>query len=170
MPLTPFHLGPALFLGLVFFSFLDFPTFLLANVIVDVEPMLVFLLDLDYPLHGFFHSFLGGTLAALLLAFIMMKIRGAFSGWLRFFKLEQEYSLKSILAASLSGVYIHILLDSRMHVDIKPFYPLDLNPFLGRGILVGFEVYTICIWMAILGVIVYGIKLFLTTRKGKIQN
>jgi len=167
MPLTPFHLGPALFLGLVFFSFLDFPTFLLANVIVDVEPLLVFLLDLDYPLHGFFHSFLGGTLAALFLAFIMMKIRGAFSGWLRFFKLEQEYSLKSILAASLSGVYIHILLDSRMHIDIKPFYPLDLNPFLGRGILVGFEVYTICIWTGILGIIVYGIKLFLTIRKEK---
>jgi membrane-bound metal-dependent hydrolase YbcI (DUF457 family) len=170
MPLTPFHLGPALFLGLVFFSFLDFPTFLLANVIVDVEPLLVFLLDLDYPLHGFFHSFLGGTLAALLLAFIMMKIRGAFSGWLRFFKLEQEYSLKSILAASLSGVYIHILLDSRMHTDIKPFYPSDLNPFLSRGILVGFEVHTICIWTAILGIIVYGIKLFLTIRKEKIQN
>jgi len=57
-----------------------------------------------------------------------------------------------------------------MHIDIKPFYPSDLNPFLGRGILVGFEVYTICIWMAILGVIVYGIKLFLTIRKDKIQN
>ena len=170
MPLTPFHLGPVLFLGLVFFSFLDFPTFLLANVIVDVEPLLVFLLDLDYPLHGFFHSFLGGTLVALLLAFVMMKIRGAFSGWLRFFKLEQEYSLKSILAASLSGVYIHILLDSRMHIDIKPFYPLDMNPFLSRGTLVGFEVHTVCIWMAILGIIVYGIKLFLTARKEKIQN
>ena len=170
MPLTPFHLGPALFLGLVFFSFLDFPTFLLANVIVDVEPLLVFLLDLDYPLHGFFHSFLGGTLAALLLAFIMMKIRSAFSGWLSFLKLEQEYSLKSILAASLSGVYIHILLDSRMHLDIKPFYPLDLNPLLSRGVLVGFEIYTICIWTGILGIIVYGIKLFLTIRKEKIQN
>jgi len=170
VPLTPFHLGPALFLGLVFFSFLDFPTFLLANVIVDVEPLLVFLLDLDYPLHGFFHSFLGGTLVALLLAFIMMKIRGSFSDLLRFFKLEQKYSLKSILAASLSGVYIHILLDSRMHLDIKPFYPLDLNPLLSRGVLVGFEIYTICIWTGILGIIVYGIKLFLTIRKEKIQN
>ncbi len=41
MPLTPFHLGPDLFFGLLFFSYVDFPTFLVANVIVDIEPILV---------------------------------------------------------------------------------------------------------------------------------
>ncbi|NOQ38614.1 hypothetical protein GQ472_07065, partial [archaeon] len=64
MPFTPFHLGPALFLGLVFFRYLNLPAFLIANVIVDVEPFVVLLFGLDYPLHGFFHSFLGGSLIA----------------------------------------------------------------------------------------------------------
>ena len=67
MPLTPFHLGPALFLGLIFFRFVNLPSFLAANVVVDLEPFFVLLFGLDYPLHGFFHSFLGGSLAALAL-------------------------------------------------------------------------------------------------------
>jgi len=165
MPLTPFHLGPALLLGLIFFSFLDFPTFLVANVIVDIEPVLVIFLDLDYPLHGFFHSFLGGTLVALLLAFVMNKIRGKFSALLRFFRLEQKHSFKSILLASLSGVYIHILLDSRMHTDIRPFYPLDFNPFLSSSALPGLWVHMLCVWCFVGAVVVYVIRLFLTWRK-----
>ena len=37
MPFTPYHFGPGLFLGLIFLGFIDFPTFLVANIIVDVE-------------------------------------------------------------------------------------------------------------------------------------
>lgn len=48
MPLTPFHLGPALLLGLIFLRYVDFPTFLVANVIVDIEPMFIMLFNLDY--------------------------------------------------------------------------------------------------------------------------
>jgi membrane-bound metal-dependent hydrolase YbcI (DUF457 family) len=84
---------------------------------------------------------------------------------LSFFKLEQKSSFRSILLASLSGIYLHILLDSRMHTDIKPLYPSDLNPFLSRSILVGFEIYTLCIWSFILGMIIYGVKLFMIWRK-----
>ncbi|MCK4239253.1 MAG: hydrolase, partial [Candidatus Lokiarchaeota archaeon] len=75
MPLTPFHLGPGLLIGLILLNFIDFPTFLIASVIVDVEPFIVILFDLDYPLHGFCHSFLGGTIIAFLLAAVMSKIR-----------------------------------------------------------------------------------------------
>ncbi len=92
MPFTPYHLGPALFLGLIFLSFIDFPTFLVASVIVDVEPFLVLILNLNYPLHGFFHSFLGGTLVAVPLALMMNRIRGRLSPLLSAFRLEQKIS------------------------------------------------------------------------------
>ncbi|MCD6469806.1 hypothetical protein J7L29_03290 [Candidatus Bathyarchaeota archaeon] len=131
LPLTPFHLGPALFLGLALLRYLDFPTFLIANVIVDVEPLIIILLGLGYPLHGFLHSFIGGTLAAIALAMVMVRVRGRFNHILSIFKIEQESSAGRILAASLLGVYIRILLDSRMHPDVKPFYPIPINPFLG---------------------------------------
>lgn len=165
MPLTPFHFGPALLLGLVFFSYLDFPTFLVASVIIDVEPILVVSLRLDYPLHGFFHSFLGGTSLALLLAWIMGKTRRYFSPFLSFFMLGQKWSIKKILIASLSGVYIHILLDSRMHMDIRPFYPLNLNPFLTQSTSSVLGIYMLCIWSFIGGLTIYAIKLFLVWRK-----
>jgi len=141
MPFTPFHLGPGLLLGLLLLSYIDFPTFLLANVVVDIEPFLVLYLDLPYPLHGFFHSFLGGALLAFLLATVMSKLRNAFSPLMSFFRLEQKSSFKSVLLASLFGVYLHIILDSRLYQDIRPFYPFDFNPLLSHGMSAGFEIY-----------------------------
>ena len=165
MPLTPFHLGPGLLIGLLLLSYIDFPTFLVASVIVDVEPILVLAFDLDYPLHGFFHSFLGGTLVAFLLAAVMSKVRDSLSPLLSFFKLEQKSSFKNILVASLSGIYIHILLDSRMHRDIRPFYPLDSNPFLSSSALPGLGVYMLCFWCFIGAAVIYVVRLFLFWRE-----
>jgi hypothetical protein len=165
MPFTPYHLGPALFLGLLFLSFIDFPTFLIASVIVDIEPFLVLFFNLNYPLHGFFHSLIGGTLVAIPLALIMHKIIDKISPLLSFFKLEQEISFKRIFVASLSGIYIHILLDSRIYTDIQPFYPSTYNPLLTTGILAGLDSYIFCIWAFFGAVIVYIIRLFLFWRK-----
>lgn len=168
MPFTLYHLGPGLLFGLLFLSYIDFPTFLLANVIVDVEPFLVICFNLKYPLHGFLHSFLGGTLIAFLLAIVMSKLRNSFSPLMSFFRLEQKTSFKSILLASLFGIYLHILLDSRLHQDIKPFYPFDFNPFLShRMFVVFFEIYGLCILSFIGGGVIYIIKLFTLRRTPK---
>lgn len=166
MPLTPFHLGPGLLIGLLLLSFLDFPTFLIASVIVDVEPILVLTLGLDYPLHGFFHSFLGGTFVAFLLTVVMSRVRESLSPLLSFFKLEQRSTFKTILLASLSGTYLHILLDSRVHTDIRPFYPLESNPFLSRGALTGLQVHLLCFWCIIGAAIIYAVRLYLMWRRG----
>jgi len=170
MPLTPFHLGPALLLGLIFFRYLDFPTFLVANVIIDIEPILVVLLNLNYPLHGFFHSLLGGTIIVFLLAWFMNKIRGTLSPFLMFFKLEQKSSFGKILLSSISGIYIHILLDSRIHADTRPFWPFDFNPFLDRSVLAGLDVYILCALGFIGGIIAYAVKIALTRRNKKVKQ
>ena len=132
MPFTPFHLGPGLLFGLLL-SYVDFPTFLVASVIVDIEPFLVLTSNLNYPLHGFLHSFMGGTLLALILAPAMSKIRSILSPLMSFFKLEKKLSFRSVLSAALLGVYLHILLDSPLYSDIRPFYPFDFNPFLSNS-------------------------------------
>ena len=41
MPFTPFHLGPALGFGLPLRNYLHVPTFLVASILVDVEPFVV---------------------------------------------------------------------------------------------------------------------------------
>jgi len=167
MPFTPYHLGPGLFVGLLLLGFIDFPTFLVASVIVDVEPFLVLALNLNYPLHGFFHSFLGGTLVAVPLALLMQQIREKLSPLLSFFKLDQKVSFKSILVAALSGIYIHILLDSRIYMDIQPFYPSTYNPLLTTGIFAGLDSYIYCIWAFYGAAIIYIIRLILIWKKSR---
>ena len=158
MPLTPFHLGPALFFGLLFFRLINLPTFLIANVVVDFEPFLVLFLGLNYPLHGFFHSFLGGAIIAIILALAMIRMNKPVQKIMSTFKLGQKYSKRSIWLASFSGIYLHILLDSILYTDIKPFFPLDTNPLYNGSMFVGFEIYSLCVILFILGLALYAYK------------
>ncbi len=170
MPFTPYHLGPGLFIGLLFLNFIDFPTFLIASVIIDIEPFCVLFFNLNYPLHGFFHSFLGGTIIALVLTVIMTKIREYFTPPMIFFKIEQEISFKKILFASLLGIYIHILLDSPIYTDIRPFFPLDFNPFYRSTSSTGSLETMICVWCFLAALIVYIIRLIIYTIKNRRKN
>jgi len=170
MPLTPYHFGPGLFIGLLFLSFIDFPTFLIASIIVDIEPFLVLFFNLNYPLHGFFHSFLGGTIIALVLTAIMSKIRKFFTPLMTFFKIEQEISFKKILFASLLGIYIHILFDSPIYTDIRPFFPLDFNPFYRITSLARSIETMICVWCFLAALIVYIIRMIIYTIKNRRKN
>jgi len=115
LPFTPFHFGPALFLGVIF-GYLFLPVFLVSSVIADLEPLAVIVTGIDYPLHGFFHSFIGGSIAASLVYLASKKVWKKVDG-------------KRLLAASFAGVYLHILLDAPLYSDIKPFFPIEANPF-----------------------------------------
>ncbi|MEM4360128.1 MAG: hypothetical protein QXT45_06330 [Candidatus Bilamarchaeaceae archaeon] len=138
MPLTPFHLGPSLLIGLLAFRIFDFPTLLIASVIVDIEPFSVFVFNAPWPMHGFLHTFLGGSIAATCIAIIFYLPRkmAGISGSAR------HSSFKQIILASFFGVYSHILLDAFLYEELNPFYPFEGNPFFG---LFSFQqVYLFC--------------------------
>jgi len=161
MPLTPFHLGPASAFGLLFNRFMNLTAFVIASVIVDIEPLVVLLFNLDYPLHGFFHSFLGGGIVAAALSLAVIALSGKIRKWTGFFRIRQNFSKKAVCAASFSGVYLHILFDAPLYADIRPFYPLDFNPFYGivsRG-----AVYDACGMLFLAGISLFLFMLF----KGK---
>lgn len=164
MPFTPFHWGPGLLLGLLLLSYLDLPTFLVASVIIDIEPLLVLTLNLPYPPHGYLHTFLGGTIVAFLLALAMSRIRRTLSPSMSFFRLERRTSFKSIVLASLFGIYLHIILDSPLYLDIRPFYPVESNPLQAHGMFIGFNVYAFCVICFIGAAIAYAAKLASMTR------
>ena len=167
MPFTPFHLGPALVIGIILIYYIDFPTLLVASVILDIEPFFVLVLDLNYPLHGFFHSFLGGTIIILPLSFIMFKIRTFISPITDFFKLEQKSFFVNILVASVIGIYSHILLDVPLYSDIQPFFPLNFNPFLGPSALSGIITYLFCAYCFLAALILYFIRLAIKSKNKK---
>jgi len=164
MPFTPFHLGPALFFGLLLFRFLSFPAFVVANVIVDVEPFLVLFFGHErYPLHGFFHSLLGGAILGALVAVGIYFLQGWLNKILAWFRVQQKSSFTKILYTSLLGVFFHIFLDSFLYGEMNIFYPLLGNSFLnvvGVGV-----VYDFCSVSFIFGLILYGYRLIVSTRK-----
>lgn len=153
------------FFGLFLLEFIDFPTFLVANVIVDLEPFLVVFLDLDYPLHGFFHSFIGGTIVAVVLAFVMFKLSYITLKVMKFFRLERKASWKQIMTASLLGVYSHVLLDAPLYPDIRPFYPFDVNPLFSDDMVISIYIYMFCIFSFLAGTTIYIIRLVVQARK-----
>ncbi|MEM3974085.1 MAG: hydrolase [Ignisphaera sp.] len=130
MPFTPYHLGFALLVGYFFRRKIHWPTFILASVVVDLEPFLVFIDVLErYPLHGYMHSFLLGSLSGLLLGYAMYTTRKMHA---EFFKrlalVENEIGLAGYLVGGVVGWDLHILVDSPLYTDIKPFYPVQANP------------------------------------------
>ena len=159
MPFTPFHLGPGLLIGILLFSKMDFASILISSMAVDVEPFLIVMFRLPLPLHGFFHSYFGGTIIACLTALGIYPLRGVFGRVLAWFKIRQESSFKRILYTSLLGVYFHILLDSFLYGEMNPFYPLTGNPFL--GFFSSSTVYEFCTFSLIFGLIIYVYKFIL---------
>lgn len=159
MPFTLFHFGPALFFGVLFFRKIYLPAFVAGNVIVDLEPLAVLLFGLDYPLHGFFHSFAGGILAGGILAAGIFFLDGKIQKLMNFFDLKQNFSNTTVLLSSIFGVWVHILFDSTLYTDINPFFPLDINPFFVGFEAIGPEIYLLCVALGALGVGLYFYKI-----------
>jgi membrane-bound metal-dependent hydrolase YbcI (DUF457 family) len=157
MPFTPLHLGPAILFGFLLFSYIDFPTFIIANVILDIEPFLNLYFNIGNSLHGFFHSFIGASIVALIISPIMFYLRKPLKKLLESFGLKQKTSFKKILLASLSGVYLHVFLDSFLYSDIKPFFPSIYNPIY--DMLPYNEIINFCIFSLFAGVFLYVYKL-----------
>jgi membrane-bound metal-dependent hydrolase YbcI (DUF457 family) len=88
----------------------------------------------------------------------MFLVRGYTKEIMKLLKLQQNSSFRKIIFTSLLGVYTHILLDSPLYADIKPFYPLNINPLYNQG-MIGFDIYAFCIIAFVLsfGIYMYGL-------------
>ena len=152
MPFTPYHWGPALFIGLLLFPILDVPSFLISSVAVDIEPVYLMFQGSPY-LHGFFHSYLGASIIGVLVALIVYALRNVLYAILAAFRLPQKSSFKKVLFTSLFGVYFHVFLDSFLYTDIRPFYPLEANPLY--GVIQSRAIYQFCGISFLLGLLPY---------------
>ena len=131
MPFTPYHFGPSALVGLAFRRRIDVPVIVLVNVVMDFEPGLVMLLRLDYPLHGYIHTLLIGSFIGVLWAVCSFYFLRRFYIWLmNLLRLPYQPQFRSMLLAGILGVWLHVFLDSIMHSDIRPFWPIEANPLL----------------------------------------
>ncbi len=165
MPFTPFHLGPSLAAGVGAKRIFHIPAFLLGSILLDIEPLLVLLFHLRTPLHGFFHTLIGGFLVSLAISLPLFIARKPLARLLSSLKLEQSQSFPFILLGAFSGASIHILTDSIFHREILPFFPIGVNPFY--GLLSSNVIHIICLASFILAGVIYGIRLAVENNKKK---
>jgi membrane-bound metal-dependent hydrolase YbcI (DUF457 family) len=155
MPFTPFHFGPGALLHSAAPKRVSFLAFCGANVLVDVEP-LYFMLTHQYPIHRFFHTYVGATVATGVVVGLFMLVRRVAPRLLNIFGLH-NLSVRAMTLGAIAGTYSHVVLDSLMHADMQPFAPFsDANPLLGAvflGTLHGF-----CVLAEIVGGVVIGVR------------
>lgn len=157
MPFTPFHLGPALLLGILLYRWVDLPTLLVSSVIIDVRATLVVFGPLNPPIHGILTTFIGGTVIALLLAAITISLPDSVDRLLDYGRLTSQSSRGSVFAGGILGTYSHVILDSMLYTDAHPLYPLAANPFFIDGVKF-IPVYAGCTLTGVVGVIMLTVK------------
>ena len=137
MPLTPFHLGPGLFLGSLTLRFFNIWAILLGSVVMDIEPtiLLIFIRCYDCPHHWFFHSILGAIFGSLILAAILWRFREKLDKISLKYKIRQSFSFLVLFSSSLVAWLIHVFFDSLTHFDVFLLWPLKYQPtFIGKEI------------------------------------
>jgi hypothetical protein len=131
VPFTPFHFGPGAALHALAPRRVSFLAFCGANILIDVEP-LYFMLTGQDPLHRFFHTVVGATLVAAVTVAIFILAKGL----ARRVRLPDALEWQGLRAGpvacgAFAGTYSHVVLDSVMHWDMKPFAPFsNANPLL----------------------------------------
>ncbi|PKP52050.1 MAG: hydrolase [Candidatus Altiarchaeales archaeon HGW-Altiarchaeales-3] len=153
MPFTPFHLGAGLLIGMIFFRRINIPAILLASVIVDFRAIYCLFIG-HCPMHGFFHTFAGASILGLWVIALIYFSRAWLFKISKLFKIEQNYSLHSIVCGALIGVWVHILLDAFLYPEIHPFWPVEGNTRL-LGVMSSPMVYGLCTAGFLIGGLLY---------------
>ncbi|GAA5170327.1 hypothetical protein [Viridibacterium curvum] len=131
MPVTPFHFGPGAALHAVAPKHISFIAFCTANVLIDIES-LCNLVQQRYPVHAFFHTYIGATL-------VIGAVIGLFAGckwfaeryWLPDMFGWRRLRMRQVATGAALGAWSHVVFDSIMHHDIQPFWPFSIaNPLL----------------------------------------
>ena len=157
MPITPFHFGPGAALHALAPKKVSFLAFCAANVLIDVEP-LYFMVTHQYPLHRFFHTYIGASLILVATLALFVSARWLASVlWVPNLLKWKELALVPVVIGAAAGAYSHIVLDSLMHSDITPFAPFsDANPLL-RAVSLS-TLHWSCLGAGAMGLCVLGIR------------
>lgn len=156
MPSTPFHFGPGGAIHILAPKRISFIAFCVSNVLTDVEP-LYFIFTRQYPLHRFFHTYVGAALVAGLTVLLFVAAKSV-ARPLRLPNLLwwRDLTVPPVAIGAAIGTISHVVLDSIMHPDVRPFAPFsNANPLLG---FVSLEVlHTACL---LAGFAAVGVVLF----------
>ncbi len=154
MPFTPFHFGPSATIAIPLHKQIDVFVFVMANVIIDIEPLLVMTSSLHYPLHGYAHTFTGAIALGAIWGITAWIFHAPIKTIIQdIFKFPFQPSRSKMIISGVLGTCFHVLLDSPLYPDIKPFYPITANPLydlLGHSTM-----YTLCTLFIVPAIVLY---------------
>lgn len=165
MPLTPFHFGPGVLIKSVSPKYFSLSAFIVTQIIIDFE--VLWNAYWGHPrLHTLLHSYLGSVLAMGLGAVFIF---GFIYIANKFFYKKYSYNIRAHFIGLIIGAWSHVFLDSMMHGDLFPFYPLsESQPLLGRVSL--FDLHAFCVLSFFIGGLIYAsYKLFIFQRNRRIH-
>ncbi|HIO96781.1 MAG TPA: hypothetical protein EYG71_02510 [Leucothrix sp.] len=155
MPFTPFHMGIGIFTKAFLQGSFSLMVFGWAQIVMDIQPLIV-LLSGEGHLHGFSHTYIGATLLAIFSA-ISGKYLSEF-GLLIIGISKKSNPIKIawwvVFLSAFIGTFSHVLLDSLMHADIEPFFPLSRDNAL-LGLLTTQQIHKICLYSGLVGAGLY---------------
>jgi hypothetical protein len=131
MPFTPFHFGPHTCVALPLERYIDLPVFVRANVAVDIEPLTIWALKLNLPLHAYCHTFLIGGAVGLLWGAAAYPLRGYFAKFMAREHLRYSTGFLKMMISGMLGVWLHVIFDGSIYPEMKPFWPMQGNPLVG---------------------------------------
>lgn len=159
MPFTPYHMGIGILSKAILQGSFSLMVFGWAQIIMDLQPLVVMLTG-HGKLHGFSHTYLGASLLAIFSALTgkyLSEIGLLLFGISKRDKLIRISWWVTFLSAFI-GTFSHVFLDSLMHSDVFPFYPVsNSNPLL--GIISVATLHKICVYSGLLGAALYYIQL-----------
>ena len=167
MPFTPFHMGPGILIKALLQGSFSLMVFGWAQIVMDIQPLVV-LLTGEGHLHGFSHTYAGATLLAIFSALSGKYLSELGLKLMDISKKNNPIQITWWVAfvSAFIGTYTHVALDSIMHSDVEPFYPLSqANNLLGL-ISVG-ELHQFCIYSALVGAAVYYSVQYVTKKHNK---
>src|SRR4051812_28137487 len=128
MPVTPFHFGPGAALHATAPKHVSFLAFCAANVLIDLESLYNLRTD-TYPVHQFFHTYIGASLVLGATIFLFLGVRRVAHLLPNVFEWK-TLTLSQVGIGAAAGAYSHVLLDSIMHADMTPLAPFSRSNIL----------------------------------------
>ena len=128
MPFTPYHFGPSGFFGLVLKKWVDFPVFVLANVVIDVEVLVIGYFKLGTPVHRYVHTLLFGAIAGIIWGLCAWPFRNIFGWFMKKLRIAYEAKLWKMILGGVLGIWLHVVIDAIYHWDVRVFWPSRIIP------------------------------------------
>jgi hypothetical protein len=172
MPFTPYHFGPSGFVGLVFRKWIDVPVFVLANVAVDIEVLIIITFGLGSPFHRYCHTLLIGAIVGAVWGVAAYPLRDLFETIMRLFRMPYKSSLRKMVISGIFGAWFHVLIDGIYHPDVGVFWPSKtlslyrlVHPYVDRE-----QIRTLCLAFFVAAIIPYSMTVVPFARQNKVEK